>query len=268
LELRKAWLAPFAVERLDDNTFVSRTDGRKHRRWGPEVMAQSLIIAGRHAQSSNPLSLRALFVRPATWLHDLTFTVEALSTGRRLQTRLVRALQDGKVVFTCTASFGDTPGPLAHMAPAPTAPAPDTLRDWWEELHEALPSGNRSKRTFWDLRSHGSVAATRPAGEPPRRTTWARPRAPLPDDPLIHAAAVLAVSDTALIHTVGLAYQAEYPASLDHSIWWHESPKFDDWLLYASSSPVGRGGLAMIEAAFYAKDGRRIATVAQECIIP
>jgi acyl-CoA thioesterase-2 len=266
--LRDAWLAPFALDRPDDDTFLSRANGRKHRRWGPEVMAQALMAAGRHAESHHPLSLRALFVRPATWLEDLTFAIEPLSSGRRLKTRLVRALQNGKPVFTCTVTLGDTPGTLAHATPAPAAPAPESLRDWWEELHEARPSGTRSKRTFWELRSHGSTHAERAAGEPPRRTTWARPRAPLPDDPLIHAAAILAVSDTALIHTVGLAYPVDNPASLDHSIWWHETPKFEDWLLYASSSPAGHGGRALIEAAFYARNGRRVASVVQECIIP
>jgi acyl-CoA thioesterase-2 len=266
--LRDAWLAPLATEQVADYRFVSRGDGRKHRRWGPEVMAQVLIAAGRTAESQLPLSLRALFVRPASWLHDLSLEIEPLSDGRRLKTRLVRALQEGKPILTCTVSFGDVHGSLEHAVPAPQAPAPESLRDWWDELHEARPSGTRSTRTFWDLRSRGSTHDTRPAGEPPRRTTWARPRVPLPADPLVHAAAILAVSDTALIHTVGLAYPNAMPTSLDHSIWWHETPNFDDWLLYASSSPAGRGGRALIEAAFYARSGRRIASVAQDCMIP
>ena len=268
LELRDTWLAPLATERIDSNTFLSRANGRTRRRWGPELMAQSLVAAGRHAESQQPLSLRALFVRPATWQDDLTLAIEPLSNGRRLKTRLVRAIQNGKPVFTCTVSFGEAPGVLNHSVAVPEAPLPESLSDWGEQLQEARPSATRSKRTLWEMRSQGTTHEMLAAGEPPRRTTWARPRAALPDDPLIHAAGILAVSDSALIHTVGLGYPGANLTSLDHAIWWHEPARFEDWLLYASSSPIGRGGRALIEAAFYTREGRRIASVAQECFIP
>lgn len=266
--LREDWLATLVTERTGETTFLSRATGRDFRRWGASVMSQALLCAAQTAHSKSPLSLQADFLRPGTWLEDLTLEVETLRNGRRLKSRLVHAIQKGKPIVTCTVNFGDAPGHLDHGDAAPEASPPEGIEDWWDRLNREIPSKTRSKRTFWDLRSEGSEAQTRPAGQPPQRRTWAKPRAALPDDPLVHAAAILTVSDTGLTSTVMLGYENARPTSVDHAIWFHEAPRFDDWMLYASRSPVGRGGRALIEAAFYAGDGRRVASVAQECMLP
>ena len=56
-------------------------------------------------------------------------------------------------------------------------------------------------------------------------------------------------------------------ASLDHAVWLHHLPKFDDWMLYTSHSPGAHGAKALIQGAMYEKNGRRIASVAQEGLI-
>ena len=56
-------------------------------------------------------------------------------------------------------------------------------------------------------------------------------------------------------------------ASLDHAIWFHRPPRFDDWVLYTSESPVAHAARALILGEMYTTDGTRIASVAQEGLI-
>lgn len=258
------WLTSHELERTGAWQFTSAGRPSKRRRWGAALMAQSLLAGAQTSALKTPTALTAQFLRAATMADRVTYELEPLSDGRRLVRRAVRAMQGGRLMALCTVSFGDTPGPYAHATPRPDAPEPETLADWWEPLVKRLNLGRAPNA--WDLRSVGSDYPHVTPGELPWRRTWARPKRALPDDPLIHAAAILSVSDRALTATTGLAYERQVMTSLDHAIWWHEPPRFDDWLLYASDSPRGFGGRTLIRGMFHTRDGRHVASVAQEAM--
>ncbi len=262
------WLTSLELERHSDTEFISPAGPAGQRRWGAALMAQALVAAARTSTLRIAVSLNTQFIRPASMGEPVTYDVEILSDGRRLARRLVRALQGGKVAAVCAISLGDAPGgpagPFGHGLPMPEAPAPETLGDWWAPLVQRLnltPQPNP-----WDLRSVGLEHADRRNGELPWRRTWARPLAPLPDDPLVHAAAILAVSDRAFTATTGLAYGKPAMTSLDHSVWWHAPPRFDDWLLFSSESPNGTASRTLTTGAFHTPDGRHAVSVAQEAM--
>ena len=102
----------------------------------------------------------------------------------------------------------------------------------------------------------------------PHRTVWMRPVAPLPEDPLIHAAALAYASDSGLVATVaspiGTWHGQGTTASLDHAMWFHYPPQFDDWLLYVSDSPAAHAARALIHGYMYRRDGVLVASTAQE----
>ena len=56
--------------------------------------------------------------------------------------------------------------------------------------------------------------------------------------------------------------------SLDHNVWFHE-PDFrvDDWMLYETVSTKAGGSRAFIEGRLWTKDGRLVASTAQEALI-
>ncbi len=56
-------------------------------------------------------------------------------------------------------------------------------------------------------------------------------------------------------------------ASLDHAMWFHRPPRFDDWLLYASESPVGHSARVLIHGSLHRRDGARVASVTQEGLV-
>jgi acyl-CoA thioesterase-2 len=105
-------------------------------------------------------------------------------------------------------------------------------------------------------------------GRLPRRLVWGKMMGDLPEDPILHAAALAYLSDSGLVATVAHHYGIWMPggatASLDHAMWFHRPPRFDDWILYASESPAAHSARAVIFAGMYNRSGERIASVAQE----
>jgi acyl-CoA thioesterase II len=56
-------------------------------------------------------------------------------------------------------------------------------------------------------------------------------------------------------------------ASIDHAIWFHRSARVDDWLLYSMDSPSTSGARGFARGSVFARDGRLVASVAQEGLI-
>jgi acyl-CoA thioesterase-2 len=99
---------------------------------------------------------------------------------------------------------------------------------------------------------------------------WMRPRGVLPADPVLHAVLLVYASDRTLLRTAARLHgtlRERLPASLDHAVWLHRPPRFDDWMLYASESPIAEGGRAWVLGRLLDRKGRRIATVAQEGLL-
>jgi acyl-CoA thioesterase-2 len=56
-------------------------------------------------------------------------------------------------------------------------------------------------------------------------------------------------------------------ASLDHAMWFHRPCRLDDWLLYTQDSPSAAGARGMTRGSIFTRDGRLVASVAQEGLI-
>ena len=56
-------------------------------------------------------------------------------------------------------------------------------------------------------------------------------------------------------------------ASIDHAMWFHRPLRVDDWLLYAVESPSASGARGFARANVYARDGRLVASTAQEGLV-
>ena len=56
-------------------------------------------------------------------------------------------------------------------------------------------------------------------------------------------------------------------ASIDHAMWFHRTLRVDDWLLYDMQSPSASGARGFARAQVFARDGRLVASAAQEGLI-
>jgi acyl-CoA thioesterase-2 len=108
---------------------------------------------------------------------------------------------------------------------------------------------------------------------PARRAIWWRAVAPLPDVPALHRYLLAYASDYGFIPTALLPHgvtwfdASVHVASLDHAMWFHRPLRVDDWLLYVMDSPVAFGGRGLVRGRVFSRDGRLVASTAQEGLI-
>lgn len=269
-------LAILEFEQVGPDHYRAETDQKEGRLFGGLILAQSTVAAGRTGIKGNPDSLHAYFLRPGRPATPVDYRVERVREGRTFQTRRVSAYQGEDMIFEASVNFTIPEEGIAHQAPMREAPDPASLPSWWELMRRAEGAGERPRwRPFpraIDIRSVGDPER-QPAERLPARVVWGRPSGPIPDDPILHAAFMAYFSDSGLVSTVAQAYGAwginavRTVASLDHTIWWHQPPRFDDWILYSSESPVAASGRGLIFASMYDRHGVRVASVAQECLV-
>jgi len=255
------------LERLDRDLYLGDPGRGSGRLFGGMVAAQSYLAAAATVEAGEIHSLHAYFLRPGRHDAPLRFVVDRIRDGRTYATRRVVAHQAGEAIFSLEASFTLPETGLSHAEPMPAAPSPEGLPDW-ERVRADRPDDaeRRSARSPIDIRAVDTSA------EPGAiRRVWMRPKGTLPEDPALHAAAIIFASDRGLLSTVaryhGLPYDRTASASLDHALWFHRPPRWDGWLLYTTTSHAAHNGRALVFGTMYSQDGTLLASVAQEGLI-
>ena len=246
------------------------------RVYGGQVLAQSIVAASRTLPPDRIVhSMHGYFLRPGDSSKGITFAVDRIHDGRSFSTRRTQAYQDGEPIFSMISSFQDEDPGLDHQEPMPgDIPEPEDLPDAEDHLPGLHPM---SRRQFADrpvdLRHVPGPVYLEVARRQPHQAVWMRTRGRLPDDPALHRAALAYMSDLTIqepilrAHGVPWATPGIKVASLDHAMWWHRFGRVDEWVLYAQQSPNAIGGRGLGLGRIYARDGRLLASVAQEVMV-
>jgi acyl-CoA thioesterase-2 len=89
----------------------------------------------------------------------------------------------------------------------------------------------------------------------------------------LHRNVLAYVSDYQLVSTATMPHGIHFAegnvqlASLDHAMWFHRPFRADEWLLYAMESPNASGGRGLARGQFFTRDGKLVASTAQEGLI-
>jgi acyl-CoA thioesterase-2 len=276
-ELQKL-LTYLEVERVDTNLFTGRSPSRPARIFGGQVLAQSLNAANRSVEEGRVAhSLHAYFLRPGNPKKQIVFEVDPTRDGRSFATRRVVAKQDAKPIFITSVSYQDVEDGLEHQADVPDVAAPETLQtdfEFWTEMAQRHPDRFDPPITqALERRVIGRRDYIDPQPQVPVQHMWMRAAGPLGDDPNRHQTLIAFMSDFALLGAALLPhpYTAHskkiQAASLDHAIWFHRAGRADDYLLYSMDSTNAGGGRGFSRGQFFSRDGRLIASTAQESLI-
>ncbi|OON72432.1 acyl-CoA thioesterase [Streptomyces tsukubensis] len=269
------------LERIEVNIFRGQSpDESLQRAFGGQVAGQALVAAGRTTEADRPVhSLHAYFLRPGRPGVPIVYEVERVRDGRSFTTRRVSAVQQGRTIFTMTASFHRPErGPVEHqLPPARELGDPETLPSLVDEARDhlgGLPDvlERMARRQPFDIRYLDRLRWTPEdvAGAEPRSAVWMRAVGPLGDDPLVHTCALTYASDTTLLDAVRIPVEPLWGArtldmaSLDHAMWFHRPIRADEWFLYEQESPVATGGRGLARGRIYDRSGRLLASVVQE----
>ena len=251
----RAWNPPHPEDHVQQSLF------------GGQVAAHSLRAAQLTVEADHQVhSLHGYFLRPGKDNAPTELRVDRIRDGRSFTTRTVVAFQRDEAIFNLTASFHrDEAGGDFATAIAPDLPLPDELLKNQEPRFDRMGVDSPFERL--DVPGF----SFRDRNEIPRRAMWIRPRAPLPDDPAVHACAVTFISDMGVLGAVrttrGDMRKPAMAASLDHAVWFHRPARADEWLLFdihAKSSASSRGlGIGTMHTA----DGAHVVTVGQEGLV-
>ncbi|MCW5891994.1 MAG: thioesterase family protein [bacterium] len=265
--LRRLHLTPAGAD-----AFTSEPGRGEGRVFGGMLLAQGMVAAGRTGAEGVPASLHAHFLRPGRHGLPLAWQVVRLRDGWASAARYVTGAQNGETVIALTVSFTRQRSGLAHQGTMPVVRGPETLEDWEDTRARALGDATaRRPDGPIEMRDADPELVGRMEDRAAARRFWVRPRGPLPDDPVLHAALLAYASDRGLLTTAmlphGIAWTSRQGASLDHALWFHHPPRFAGWVLYATHSPVAVAGRALVHGTLWAADGSLVASTAQEGIV-
>jgi acyl-CoA thioesterase II len=224
-------------------------------------------------------SLHAYFLRRGDCTAPIVYEVDRSLDGHSFSNRRIVAIQHGQQIFNMTASFQVEESGFDHQITMPQVPPPESLEhaagpppEVMARLPERLRRFFEQPRPF-EFRTVQPIDYLQPRRTEPSREIWFRAVDRLPDDEMLHRRLLAYVSDFFLLDTATLPHGSSFlrpsfiMASIDHAMWFHRTLRVDDWLLYAMESPSASGARGFATGSVFARDGRLVASAAQEGLI-
>jgi acyl-CoA thioesterase-2 len=272
-----------SLERLEDNLFrgQSRDIGTKYV-FGGQVLGQALsaaqaTVAGEGERRAH--SLHAYFLRAGNIEAPIVYEVDRTRDGGSFSVRRVTAIQHGRVVFFCAASFQAEEPSAEHQLGMPEVPQPEDVDPSPQvpaEVMATLPIKVQrwlSRRGPFEFRHVYPRDELNPPKRPPFQQVWFRLAEKVGDSPELHRALLAYASDFQLLGTATYPHGISYyqpnvqMASLDHALWFHRPFRADDWLLYSIDSPSAQSSRGLARGQIFDRHGRLVASTAQEGLI-
>lgn len=272
-------LAILDLSQIDDDTYVgSHPSKNPVRTFGGQMVAQSLVAATRSLKYDlPPCALSVHFIAGGDPEKDLEFHIARLRDERRFANRRVDVMQDGELLTTAMVSYLSGGPSLEHGIKPPELPGPLTVPpvdDLLRGYEDVVPHFVNALRPIdwrytndptWVMRSKGEKLTY--------NRVWMKAQGRIPDDPALHAASLAYASDTtvldSIITTHGLSWGFDriFAVTTNHSMWFHRPVRFDEWVLYSTSSPVAADSRGLGTGHFFDQSGQLLATVVQEGIV-
>jgi acyl-CoA thioesterase-2 len=272
-------LAILDLRQIGDDTYVgSHPHKNPPRTFGGQMMAQSLVAASRSLKHSLPPSaLSVHFIAGGDPEKDLEFHIVRLRDERRFANRRVDVMQGGELLTTAMVSYLSGGRSLEHAVEPPDVPGPLSVPDVDELLRgyeKVVPHFVSALRPIDWRHANDPSWVMRDKGEKlTHNRVWMKARGAMPDDPVLHTAAMVYSSDTtvldSIITTHGLSWGWDriFAVTTNHSVWFHRPVRFDEWVLYSTSSPVAADSRGLGTGHFFDQSGQVLATVVQEGIV-
>jgi acyl-CoA thioesterase-2 len=270
-----------ALERIEVNLFRGQSqDLGWGTVYGGQVLGQALSAAVQTVPPERQVhSLNAYFLRPGAVDTPIVYDVDRIRDGGTFTTRRVVAIQKGEAIFNMAVSFQVPEVGFEHQDAMPEAPDPETLPTQAERAAryvDKLPPRMRERALAagpFEWRTVEWQDPFAPEILPPQRRVWVKADGQLPDDPALHNYLLAYASDFAFLTTSLLPHGISWlspgmqVASLDHVMWFHQPFRIDDWLLHVMESPRAHGGRGLVRGRVFSRDGRLVASTAQEGLI-
>jgi acyl-CoA thioesterase II len=268
----------FELEPLEVNLFRGESrDIGSPQVFGGQVLGQALTAASMTVSERVVHSFHAYFLRRGDFNAPIVYSVDRSLEGHSFANRRVVAIQHGEQIFNMTASFQRLEDGLEHQAGLPEVPPPEELPDLSRPPPDVIERMSERRRLFFQQPRPFEFRPVEPQWElrtcEPRRHVWLRAAGEVPAEESLHRCLLAYVSDFFLLETATLPHPAKFAseglvmASIDHAMWFHRPLRVDEWLLYVTDSPSASGARGFNRGSFFSRDGRLVASTAQEGLI-
>jgi len=249
------------------------------RVFGGQVIGQALVAANRTVEDRIAHSLHAYFLRAGDPAVPIIYEVDRIRDGGSFSTRRVVAIQHGHPIFSMAASFHKEEAGLQHQMKMPEVPPPEDLPSEAELKERLIDRVPEPVRAYWlherpiEIRPVDLSRYFAPGNRAASQLVWIKATGALGGDLALHQCVLAYASDFTLLDTALIAHGRFVfdpnlmLASLDHAIWFHAPFRADDWLLYAQDSPSSGAGRAFCRGTLFTRDGRLVASTAQEGLV-
>lgn len=271
------------LDQLDSHTFSgeSKTIGSPNV-FGGQVLAQALHAAYKTIPQDRFVhSLHSYFLLPGNLTIPITYKVTEMRNGGSFSTRRVTAVQNNQTIFILAASFHKKEKGHEHQEQIKRdIKQPEELLSWDEMLEQFGDFLPNKMKTFLsierpvDFKPIEIVNPLEKKDLPAVEDVWFKLRGNSRNLKSSLKQQILTyISDyniltAALKPNASKAYFGNVQmASLDHSMWFFRDFDFDDWMLFSAVSPNTSGARGLATGNIFTRDGKLIATVAQEGLI-
>jgi acyl-CoA thioesterase-2 len=265
-----------ALERLDDNRFRGQSrDVGGLQVYGGQVLGQAVSAASQTVDGRLIHSLHSYFLLPGDVNAPIDYEVDRSRDGGNFSNRRVVASQHGKAIFHLSASFHSVNTALDHQFTMPQGvPAPEGLEGFISALKKHGVETEAMKRFANVKRPIDARPIPNPPGDDPDVTMlWFRLDGDIPDDEITNRSLLAYCSDFGLIsgafkpHGDNFRADTVRVATIDHAMWFHRPARIKDWHLHVIDSPNAIDSRGLVRGSIYSRDGRLVASTAQEGLI-
>ena len=273
-------LALLEIERLEVDLFRGVTpaeEASRPRVFGGQVIAQALAAAYRTVADDRFChSLHAYFIRPGDPKVPIVYEVDRSRDGGSFTTRRVVAIQHGQQILNMSASFHVHEDGWDHQHEMPEVKQPEALKsreEFREMFKDRIPEAEREHWERPQPFTMKEISGINPFDPKPKsdvNQVWFRTTREIDVPPAMHHCLIAWASDMNLLgsslrpHGLHWTNPELMTASLDHAIWFHAPIRADEWLLYSMDSPKAGNGRSFNRGSIYTREGRLVASVAQE----
>lgn len=253
----------FALDQIAGDIWRSRNcDSRGGRMYGGTLAAQVLGAARETVTATFSASnIDVRYIKPADGAEPVDYHVEIVDDGKSSAVRRVTAYQREAVIAIGSVGFHAARKGWSHGAQT-EADCPDDLPlTGTPHRSRAVTSANFDIR-YYDVAN----------SEPLTRKLWFRTTQGQPPSVQVHECALVYVSDIYFFEPICLEHgyagnnrQLRY-ATTQHSIWFHQPPRVDEWSVLQSYSPACAGGRGLVQGVVRTLGGQPVATVVQEAV--
>jgi acyl-CoA thioesterase II len=154
-------VALLGLEELEENLFRGASqDLGLPQLFGGQVLGQALSAATRTVDPVRQVhSLHGYFLRPGDPHRPVVYQVDAVRDGGSFTTRRVTAIQKGRPIFFCSASFQMAEEGLAHQPSMPEVFSPQHLKGTATQV-QRLPGHPWSSSTWAMKPNRASLPAS------------------------------------------------------------------------------------------------------------